>query len=68
MYSIFYLKSGQGWGKSITTDFIQRSVLGTQLVYKISDSQTILGSFNRQLQVKVLLLLEEMSTEKTLVE
>ncbi|UZO11274.1 uncharacterized protein OCT59_002845 [Rhizophagus irregularis] len=37
MYSILYLKSGQGWGKSIITDFIQRSVLGTQLVYKTSD-------------------------------
>ncbi|GBC39256.2 highly derived D5-like helicase-primase [Rhizophagus irregularis DAOM 181602=DAOM 197198] len=65
MYSILYLKSGQGWGKSIITDFIQRSVLGTQLVYKTSDPQTILGSFNGQLQGKVLLLLEEMSTEKS---
>ncbi|UZN99092.1 uncharacterized protein OCT59_000373 [Rhizophagus irregularis] len=26
MYSILYLKSGQGWGKGIITDFIQRSV------------------------------------------
>ncbi|UZO07687.1 uncharacterized protein OCT59_027963 [Rhizophagus irregularis] len=52
MYSILYLKSGQGWGKSIITDFIQRSVLGTQLVYKTSDPQTILGSFNGQLQGK----------------
>ncbi|GET58440.1 hypothetical protein GLOIN_2v1880406 [Rhizophagus irregularis DAOM 181602=DAOM 197198] len=50
MYSILYLKSGQGWGKGIITDFIQRSVLGTQLVYKTSDPQTILGSFNGQLQ------------------
>ncbi|CAB4376356.1 unnamed protein product [Rhizophagus irregularis] len=65
MYSILYLKSGQGWGKGIITDFIQRSVLGTQLVYKTSDPQTILGSFNGQLQVKVLLLLEEMPTEKS---
>ncbi|GET61917.1 hypothetical protein RIR_jg11866.t1 [Rhizophagus irregularis DAOM 181602=DAOM 197198] len=65
MYSILYLKSGQGWGKGIITDFIQRSVLGTQLVYKTSDPQTILGSFNGQLQGKVLLLLEEMPTEKS---
>ncbi|CAB4415429.1 unnamed protein product [Rhizophagus irregularis] len=65
MYSILYLKSGQGWGKSIITDFIQRSVLGTQLVYKTSDHQTILGHFNGQLQGKVLLLLEEMPTEKS---
>ncbi|GBC36410.1 highly derived D5-like helicase-primase [Rhizophagus irregularis DAOM 181602=DAOM 197198] len=65
MYSILYLKSGQGWGKSIITDFIQRSVLGTQLVYKTSDPQTILGSFNGQLQGKILLLLEEMPTEKS---
>ncbi|GET50943.1 highly derived D5-like helicase-primase [Rhizophagus irregularis DAOM 181602=DAOM 197198] len=65
MYSILYLKSGQGWGKSIITDFIQRNVLGTQLVYKTSDPQTILGSFNGQLQGKVLLLLEEMPTEKS---
>ncbi|CAB4441463.1 unnamed protein product [Rhizophagus irregularis] len=65
MYSILYLKSGQGWGKGIITDFIQRNVLGTQLVYKTSDPQTILGSFNAQLQGKVLLLLEEMPTEKS---
>ncbi|PKY61900.1 hypothetical protein RhiirA4_524406, partial [Rhizophagus irregularis] len=65
MYSILYLKSGQGWGKGIITDFIQRSVLGTQLVYKTSDPQTILGPFNGQLQGKVLLLLEEMPTEKS---
>ncbi|UZO26399.1 uncharacterized protein OCT59_018626 [Rhizophagus irregularis] len=45
MYSILYLKSGQGWGKGIITDFIQRSVLGTQLVYKTSDPETIRGSF-----------------------
>ncbi|CAB4405707.1 unnamed protein product [Rhizophagus irregularis] len=65
MYSILYLKSGQSWGKGIITDFIQRSVLGTQLVYKTSDHQTILGHFNGQLQGKVLLLLEEMPTEKS---
>jgi hypothetical protein len=65
MYSILYLKSGQGWGKGIITDFIQRYVLGTQLVYKTSDPQTILGSFNAQLMGKVLLLLEEMPTEKS---
>ncbi|CAB4418773.1 unnamed protein product [Rhizophagus irregularis] len=65
MYSILYLKSGQGWGKGIITDFIQRSVLGTQLVYKTSNPQTITGSFNGQLQGKVLLLLEEMPTEKS---
>jgi phage/plasmid-associated DNA primase len=65
MYSILYLKSGQGWDKGIITDFIQRYVLGTQLVYKTSDPQTILGSFNAQLIGKVLLLLEEMPTEKS---
>ncbi|UZO16790.1 uncharacterized protein OCT59_008166 [Rhizophagus irregularis] len=52
MYFILYLKPGQDWGKGIITDFIQRSVLGTQLVYKTSDPQTILGSFNGQLQGK----------------
>ncbi|GBC10299.1 hypothetical protein RclHR1_00950036 [Rhizophagus clarus] len=65
MYSILYLKSGQGWGKGIITDFIQHYVLGTQLVYKTSDPETILGSFNGQLLGKVLLLLEEMPTEKS---
>ena len=65
MYSILYLKSGQGWGKGIITDFIQRYVLGTQLVYKTSDPQTILGSFNGQLLGKLLLLLEEMPTERS---
>ena len=65
MYSILYLKSGQRWGKGIITDFIQRYVLGTQLVYKKSDPQTILGSFNGQLLGKLLLLLEEMPTERS---
>ncbi|GET04413.1 highly derived D5-like helicase-primase [Rhizophagus clarus] len=65
MYLILYLKSGQDWDKGIITDFIQRYVLGTQLVYKTSDPQTILGSFNGQLLGKVLLLLEEMPTEKS---
>ena len=65
MYSILYLKSGQGWGKGIITDFIQRYVLGPQLVYKTSDPQTILGSFNGQLLGKLLLLLEEMPTERS---
>ncbi|GBC34019.2 toprim domain-containing protein [Rhizophagus irregularis DAOM 181602=DAOM 197198] len=41
------------------------NAVGTQLVYKTSDPQTILGSFNGQLQGKVLLLLEEMPTEKS---
>ncbi|PKK60744.1 hypothetical protein RhiirC2_792880 [Rhizophagus irregularis] len=43
----------------------KRHVLGTQLVYKTSDPQTILGSFNGQLMSKLLLLLEEMPTEKS---
>ena len=38
-------------------------MLGIQLVYKTSDPQTILGSFNGQLLGKLLLLLEEMPTE-----
>ncbi|GBC13769.2 bifunctional DNA primase/polymerase [Rhizophagus irregularis DAOM 181602=DAOM 197198] len=62
MYSILYLKSGQGWGKSIITDFIQRSVLGTQLVYKTSDPQTILGSFNGQLQGDIMEIHEKYKT------
>ncbi|GBB96730.1 hypothetical protein RclHR1_28160001 [Rhizophagus clarus] len=53
MYSILYLKSDQGWDKGIITDFIQRYILGTQLIYKISDPQTILGSFNGQLLGKL---------------
>ena len=64
MYSILYLKSGQGWGKGIITDFIQRYVLGTQLIYKTSDPPTILGSFNGQLLGKLLLLLEEISAPR----
>ncbi|GBB93907.1 hypothetical protein RclHR1_22500004 [Rhizophagus clarus] len=42
MYSLLYLKSGQGWGKGTITEFIQRYVLGTQLVYKTSDPEIIL--------------------------
>ncbi|PKK64868.1 hypothetical protein RhiirC2_786907 [Rhizophagus irregularis] len=51
------------WLASVSAE--RKIVLGTQLVYKTSDSQTILGSFNGQLQGKVLLLFEEMPTEKS---
>ncbi|GBB96320.1 hypothetical protein RclHR1_27240005 [Rhizophagus clarus] len=48
-----YIRDVWCWGKGIITEFIQQYVLGTQLVYKISDPKTILSSFNGQLSDKV---------------
>ena len=60
METCLYLKSGQGTGKTIITDFIQREVLGNEITYSTNDIKCILGNFNEQLKGKVLLILEEL--------
>jgi hypothetical protein len=59
MTTCLYLKSGQGTGKSVITEFLQHKVLGIKIVYATSNPDCITG-FNKQLLGKVLLVLEEL--------
>jgi hypothetical protein len=59
MATCLYLKSGQGTGKSVITDFLQNKVLGSKIVYITSNPDCLIG-FNHQLSGKVLLILEEL--------
>lgn len=63
MKTCLYLKSGQGTGKSIITEFLQHMVLGQDIVHVTKDIKCISGSFNGELQSKVLLILEELPVE-----
>jgi len=55
-----YLKSNQGTGKSIWTDFLIK-VLGDSICYTASNISVLTG-FNAQLKGKVLFIFEEMPT------
>lgn len=59
MTTCLYLRSGQGTGKSVITDFLQLKVLGNNIVY-VTSSPDLLYGFNHQLSGKVLLILEEL--------
>ena len=48
MNTCLLLRSKQGTGKSIITNFIKEKVLGNSLVVTSSDSNTVLGTFNRE--------------------
>ncbi len=63
MKTCLYLKSGQGTGKSIITEFIQSMVLGQHIVQVTKNTKCISGHFNGELQSKVLLVLEELPVE-----
>src|SRR6266498_3268956 len=65
MGTALFLHSGQGTGKSIITKFIQNNVLGYNITYSTSNERVIIGQFNKELEGKVLLILEEMSGSKT---
>jgi hypothetical protein len=60
MNTFLFLKSGQGTGKSIITEFIQEKVLGRRLCLHSSDAQLLQDEgYNSQLMSKLLLVLEE---------
>ena len=65
MNTALFLHSGQGTGKSIITSFIQNKVIGSHITHKTANEKVITGSFNKELEGKVLLILEEMSGSKT---
>ena len=61
-----YLKSLSGTGKSIICEFILNKVLGSQMVYKTSDSDQVAGKFNSAIAGKLLLYLKEMPKKSNL--
>src|SRR5437773_6003919 len=65
MRKSMFLYSGQGTGKTMLTWFLQRMVLGPKITIKTSDERIITGQFNKELEGKVLLVLEEMSNSKS---
>lgn len=65
MEKAIFLHSGQGTGKTMFTNFLRTKVLGTQITHKTANEKVITGSFNKELEGKVLLVLEEMSGSKT---
>jgi hypothetical protein len=62
MKTCLYLKSGEGTGKSVITEFLQLKVLGKNIVLTTSNPDCVVGQFNAQLQGKLLLILEEAPT------
>ena len=60
-----YLKSIQGTGKSIITDFLMTKVLGKKIAHLTSDTNIICGGFNSQLVGKICLILEELPSAST---
>ena len=65
MNTAIFLHSGQGTGKTIITNFIQNKVIGSHITHKTANEKVITGDFNKELEGKVLLILEEMSGSKT---
>ena len=59
MTTCIYLKSIQGTGKTVITEFLQSKVLGHKIVYITSNSDC-LYSFNHQIYGKLLLVFEEL--------
>ncbi len=60
MKTCLYLKSGQGTGKSIITEFLQHMVLGEKITHMTKNTKCVSGQFNGELQSKILLILEEL--------
>src|ERR1700722_14170285 len=65
MNTALFLHSGQGTGKSTITTFIRHKVIGLPITHKSTNEKVITRSFNKELEGKVLLVLEEMSGSKT---
>ncbi|GBB92572.1 hypothetical protein RclHR1_20240010 [Rhizophagus clarus] len=59
-----FLYSGSGTGKTMLTWFLCERVLGPKITMKTANKQIITGQFNKELEGKCLLILEEMSNSK----
>ncbi|RHZ75481.1 hypothetical protein Glove_213g73 [Diversispora epigaea] len=65
MSKSMFLYSGPGTGKTMLTWFLRIMVLSPKISTKTSNEKIITGSFNKELEGKVLLVLEEMSNSKS---
>ncbi|RHZ87110.1 hypothetical protein Glove_40g114 [Diversispora epigaea] len=65
MLKSMFLYSGPGTGKTMLTWFLRIMVLSSKISTKTSNEKIITGSFNKELEGKVLLVLEEMSNSKS---
>ncbi|CAG8646923.1 10618_t:CDS:2, partial [Paraglomus occultum] len=65
MQKTMFLFSGPGTGKTMLTWFLRHMVLGLNITVKTADERVITGQFNKELEGKVLLVLEEMSNSKS---
>jgi len=60
-----FLYSGPGTGKTMLTWFLREMVLGPKITTKTANEKIITGQFNKELEGKCLLVLEEMSNSKS---
>jgi hypothetical protein len=60
-----FLYSGPGTGKTMLTWFLRMMVLGPKITHKTASEKVITGQFNKELEGKCLLVLEEMSNSKS---
>ena len=65
MQKSMFLFSGPGTGKSMLTWFLRERVLGPKITMKTANERIITGQFNKELEGKCLLVLEEMSNSKS---
>jgi hypothetical protein len=65
MQKSMFLYSGPGTGKTMLTWFLRERVLGPKITLKTANEKIITGQFNKELEGKVLLVLEEMSNSKS---
>jgi len=65
MQKTMFLYSGPGTGKTMLTWFLRKMVLGPKITLKKANEGVITGQFNKELEGKCLLVLEEMSNSKS---
>jgi hypothetical protein len=65
MQKTIFLYSGPGTGKTMLTWFLRENVLGPKITLKKANEGVIIGQFNKELEGKCLLVLEEMSNSKS---
>ncbi|CAH1768873.1 8344_t:CDS:2 [Entrophospora sp. SA101] len=65
MQKSMFLYSGPGTGKTMLTWFLREMVLGSKITMKTTNEKIITGQFNKELEGRVLLVLEEMSNSKS---
>ena len=57
--TLLFGTSGQGWGKSIITDFLWEYVFGRESTIVCEDADSLVGDFNSLLKSKTLVVVEE---------